>query len=385
MELGADKQQDKSAAGRAGAPGGRKRLLMATANMDLFSDVIDSLRRHFNLVIVNQGWAALEEVRKGSCYAAIVDAGLPEPQGIYVAQRLRRVAYEANVTLPYMMVTATVPSSEDERIKYEQAADRFMAAPLDPANFMNALWGICDIQAEQEWDKLNYVQSSVLKVAKRNLEKIFEGAVETGVVEPALSLECSRALVSAARSNDLNGILVQLRNHHSYSFCHSLKVSAVMTLFGREVGLKDSDLELLAQGGLLHDVGKMVTAKHLLDKPSKLTPEEWEQMRKHVEYSGRILRESGDVPIEAIHIAERHHEKMDGSGYPYGLKGGQMDDPSLISAMVDVYSALTDKRSYKPPFSPEKSVEIMMGMSGHHLEPGFLERFREMVMEGIIE
>ena len=201
----------------------------------------------------------------------------------------------------------------------------------------------------------------------------------------ALSQECSKALVGAARSHDLNGVLTMLRNHHSYSFCHALKVSALMTLFGEQVGLKDGDLELLAQGGLVHDVGKAVTAVHLLDKPGVLDDDEWEVMREHVTHSGRILRASGEVPKEVIHIAERHHEKMDGTGYPYGLKGGQMDDPSLIAMMMDIYSALSDKRSYKKAFPKEKSMEIMSSMAGHHIEPGFFEKFREMVLDGVID
>ena len=132
-------------------------------------------------------------------------------------------------------------------------------------------------------------------------------------------------------------------------------------------------------------MGKTVTAVHLLDKPTLLDDEEWELMREHVNHSGRILRASGSVPQEVINIAERHHEKMDGTGYPNGLKGAQLDDPSLVAMMMDIYSALTDKRSYKEAFSKEKTMEIMGSMAGHHIEPGFFRKFREMVLDGIID
>lgn len=371
--------QDKQAGGQ------RQKLLLASGDLRLFGQVIDPIRDRFDIAMIEQGWAALEMLRKGKYDAAIINADLPGLSGFDVAKRLRRDVEAGEVRAPVLLVSWKDPRMSDPDDEVQEMAEACISAPFDAASFLVALWDVVNTKVERDWDKLNYVQASVLKVTRNNLKSIFGKAALEGKVEPELSVDCSRALVEAAQSNDLNGVLVSLRDHHSYTFVHSLKVAGLMTVFGKEVGLKQGDMELLAQGGLLHDVGKAITGVHLLEKPSRLSPEEWEEMKLHVNHSGRILRASEGIPVEAINIAERHHEKIDGTGYPFGLKGGQMDDLSLISAMMDVYSALNDKRSYKPSLSPQKSIEIMETMAGKHLEPGFFTRFREMVLDGVID
>ena len=157
---------------------------------------------------------------------------------------------------------------------------------------------------------------------------------------------------------------------------------SLMTIFGTQLHLKRGDLETLAKGGHLHEIGKSMTPPGVLDKPGPLTDEEWVVMKMHVTHSGDIMRTDESVPQEILNVAERHHEKVDGTGYPYGLKGAQLDDLSLIAAITDVYSALTDKRSYKPAMGQEKVIEIMKSMRGPHLEEGFLDKFLEMLQDG---
>lgn len=363
----------------------RQKLLLACGDLHIFDGVIDPIRNRFDITMIEQGWAALEMLRKGDYDAAIINADLPGLSGFDVAKRIHRDVAAGEKRPPILLVSWKDPRMSDPDDEVQEMAEACISAPFEPTNFLVHLWDVVNKKVEEKWDELNYVQSSVLKVTRTNLKHLFSTAASTGKVEPGLSVDCSRALVEAAQSNDLNGVLVALRDHHSYSFCHSLKVAGLMTIFGQEVGLKNSDMELLAQGGLLHDVGKAITGVHLLEKPSKLDPDEWEEMKLHVNHSGRILRASAGIPMEAIHIAERHHEKIDGTGYPYGLKGAQMDDLSLISAMMDVYSALVDKRSYKPSLPPRKAIDIMDGMIERHLEPGFYSKFREMVLDGVVD
>ena len=163
---------------------------------------------------------------------------------------------------------------------------------------------------------------------------------------------------------------------------HSLKVASLLTIFGVHTGFPEDDLHVMAQGGLLHDVGKSLTPVDLLDKPSRLSEAEWRIMRQHVDMSMELLGNAENVPEEIVKIAGQHHEKMDGSGYPDGLKGSQIDDLGLITAISDVYSALVDKRAYKDPMDPEEAIKVMEAMCGPHLEPGFLNCFVGMIREG---
>jgi HD-GYP domain-containing protein (c-di-GMP phosphodiesterase class II) len=157
-----------------------------------------------------------------------------------------------------------------------------------------------------------------------------------------------------------------------------------MAVFGLALGMREGDLLLLAQAGLLHDVGKSAIPFEILEKPGPLDRREWHMMRQHPRLSGEILRRNPAFAEDIVRAAENHHERLDGSGYPRALKGIEIDDLSLVCAITDVYGALTDKRAYKRRCSSGEAVEIMRTMTECHLEPSFFVRFEEMVRDGEI-
>ena len=132
---------------------------------------------------------------------------------------------------------------------------------------------------------------------------------------------------------------------------------------------------------MLHDVGKIVTPAQILDKPGKLTEEEWPTMRNHVVRSGELLDAGDDVTKGARIIAEQHHEKIDGTGYPLGLKGAEMNELARMSSIVDIFGALTDARSYKPAFPADKAFAILEDM-GPKIDQNLLAIFRAIFTPG---
>ncbi len=150
-----------------------------------------------------------------------------------------------------------------------------------------------------------------------------------------------------------------MQSHHNYTYVHSMRVATLLTLFAHGLGMKGDDLLIISTGGLLHDVGKLVTPEQILDKPGKLTDEEWPTMRDHVTKSSILLGESSDVTKGALIIAGQHHEKLDGTGYPKGLKGAELNELARMSVIVDIFGALTDQRSYKPAFPTDKAFGIL--------------------------
>ncbi len=160
-----------------------------------------------------------------------------------------------------------------------------------------------------------------------------------------------------------------------------MRVATLLTLFGHGLGMKGEDLLILSTGGLIHDVGKLVTPEQILSKPGKLTDEEWPVMRDHVTRSSELLGKSTDVTKGALIIAGQHHEKIDGSGYPKGLKGGELNELARMSVIVDIFGALTDARSYKPPFPQEKAFGILESMQTQ-IDQDLLKVFRAIFEPG---
>lgn len=259
--------------------------------------------------------------------------------------------------------------------------DAVMPAPFSIGGFVETISLFREASSEKAWATLNPNQQKLLRVTKSLFGKHFSRGNPDEKLSKEIMQESGQAIAAATQSGEIWDILEVLKSHDSYTFVHALKVSSFMTLFGVMLGLKDTDLQLLSQAGLFHDIGKRDTPIDILNFPGKLDEKSWKIMQEHPSISEQILADSFDVPKEIIHVAGRHHEKIDGTGYPRGLKGAEVDDLSAICAIADVYSGLTDKRSYKPPFSTEKTMEIMSSMSGGHLEPHFLDRFIAMIMD----
>jgi putative nucleotidyltransferase with HDIG domain len=167
----------------------------------------------------------------------------------------------------------------------------------------------------------------------------------------------------------------------NYSYVHSLRVATFLSLFGNVLSIKGDDLMTLSSGGLLHDVGKMYIPHEVLNKPGKLTEEEFATMKSHVIHSIEFLNKSPELPKGVIIIAGQHHEKLDGTGYPLGLKGAELNELARMASIIDIFSAITDRRVYKEPVPPDQALKIMGNMKDH-LDQNFLAAFREMLLDG---
>jgi hypothetical protein len=162
---------------------------------------------------------------------------------------------------------------------------------------------------------------------------------------------------------------------------HSQRVTRYAEVIGRALGLEGIELEKLRAAALLHDYGKIAVRDQFLLKPGKLDDREFEYMKAHAEKTGEFLahlvfpQDMRDVPV----IAAQHHERMDGKGYPRGLPAERILLGARIVAAADVFDALTAPRYYKPAYTLEKTLEIMDGMAGDHLDPTVVAAVRRNV------
>lgn len=163
------------------------------------------------------------------------------------------------------------------------------------------------------------------------------------------------ALVSVARLKDAD----------SYTYLHSVAVGALMAMLARQLQLPEEQVRDAALGGLLHDMGKALLPQDVLNKPGKLTEAEFDIVRQHPLHGERLLREGGITQEAVLHIARHHHEKVDGAGYPQRLSGAELPLLTRMSAICDVYDAITSDRPYKAGWDPAESLRRMASWHGH--------------------
>jgi HD-GYP domain-containing protein (c-di-GMP phosphodiesterase class II) len=164
---------------------------------------------------------------------------------------------------------------------------------------------------------------------------------------------------------------------------HLRHVSAYTALIAEGMGLSEREVDNIRYASPLHDIGKVGIPDAILLKPAKLTPEEYEEIKKHTRFGGKILADAESELLGiAYQIAEFHHEKFDGTGYPAGVKGDQIPLYARIMAVADVFDALCMHRVYKPAWTPEKARDLIRGESGKAFDPavvnGFLNSFEKI-------
>ena len=180
---------------------------------------------------------------------------------------------------------------------------------------------------------------------------------------------------SVARNASALISLARLKTADDYSYMHSVAVCAMMIALARQLGFGKEDVRAAGVAGLLHDMGKALLPPAVLNKPGKLTPEEFAIVRSHPELGHRILVSGGNASDVALDVCLHHHEKMDGSGYPEGLSGKNISLHARMGAICDVYDAITSNRPYKAGWDPAESMRKMGEWSGKHFDPVLFQAF----------
>ncbi len=172
------------------------------------------------------------------------------------------------------------------------------------------------------------------------------------------------------------------RDHQTAN--HVKRVSAFSEILAKKAGLPDEQARLIGLATPMYDVGKIGIADEILLKPGKLSAEEFETMKKHVQIGGDILAGSGSKLLElAREIALTHHEKYDGTGYPKGLKGDEIPLAGRIVAITDVFDALTSNRPYKTAWAIDQALNLLTAEKGQHFDPNLVELFLQAMPEMI--
>src|SRR5581483_2688430 len=173
--------------------------------------------------------------------------------------------------------------------------------------------------------------------------------------------------------------LTTLKNYDNYTFTHMVNVSILTMGQARGLGIDGALLREFGLAALMHDIGKVRTPLEVLNKPDKLTDSEFEVMRRHVVDGAEILRETPDMPALAPVVAFEHHLRLDGTGYPYGVKRGSLNVGTMLCSIADVYDAMRSQRRYQQAFPSDRILEVLKRSDGKQFDQHLVRRFVQLL------
>ncbi len=292
----------------------------------------------------------------------LLDVMMPEMDGYQVLAELR--ADPATRDIPVIFVTA-MDATEDEQHGLECGAVDYITKPVRPAIVMARVHTHLELKRARD----------ILSDQNAYLEREVARRMAENQLIQQLSIH---ALARLAETRDPEtGNHLRRTQEYVRTLARGLQDHPRFRHF-----LDNKTIEALAQSAPLHDIGKVGIPDHILLKPGKLTPEEWEIMKTHAELGAKAIEQAekdSAKPVEflaiAKQIARHHHEKWDGSGYPDALSGEQIPIAARLMALADVFDALICKRVYKEAFPPDEARRIIVEGSGKHFDPEVVDTF----------
>lgn len=306
----------------------------------------------------------------------VVDVKL---SGYDIVKRVRTAMDNPSLSeIPSLFILSSLSRVEVVQSTAMGATD-FLTHPFDDSALKNAIAKIANNRIEQSWANLSKTQEAALKVSLKVFEDTFKNVREGIPFSQEDVREGCDLIIQATAEEGLVGWMDAVKEHHNQTYRHSMMVCGFLVSFGMILGVRGSDLQRLSICGLVHDIGKAFIPLNVLDKPGLLTDDDWVIMRSHPEYTRKVMIDS-DCDPDVLDGAIHHHEKIDGTGYPDGLSGDDVSDFARMVAVADVFSGLTEKRSYKASMPALKAFEIMMDMEGH-LDLDLVKAFEPVALD----
>ncbi|MFC1943152.1 HD domain-containing phosphohydrolase [Chloroflexota bacterium] len=309
----------------------------------------------YEVSFAENGIDALVAIERNPPDVILLDVKMPKMNGFEVARCLK--ADEGTKIIPIVMVSAL--SEVEDRVKaIEAGTEDFLSKPVDRNELLARVSSLLKVKEYNDY-MLNHQKELEVEVI-RSTQELSRAFKQIKLVSLDTIYRLSRA--AEYRDDDTGE--------------HIHRISYYSTSMARRMNLDEQFVEHILWASPMHDIGKIGIPDHILLKPDKLKPSEWEIMKQHTTMGAEILVDPRtDFVKLARTIALSHHEKWDGSGYPQGIKGSDIPLAARIVALADVFDALTSKRPYKDSFSFEKAMAIIQDGRGSHFDPQIVDSF----------
>jgi HD-GYP domain-containing protein (c-di-GMP phosphodiesterase class II) len=269
-------------------------------------------------------------------------------------------------------------SQEDIERLIDNAVDTLFIHKKDKKNFRNYLEDNLETLLKSEEIPLQRKAEALHESAINVIQDVFDNP------RSGASIKRSKEVIShtvdfilAAPQSFVN--LLKIRKHDYYTYTHSVNVCTFLVSLSQANGIQDKKiLEAVGEGGLLHDLGKSQIPSAIINKPGKLVKAEWEIMMQHPAFGVEIAKETRQINPISLTIIGQHHERPQGTGYPRGLKGSELDIYARMASIVDVYDAITTNRSYSTARSAMEAAHFLLEHKEDFNEP-LLKTFIKML------
>jgi putative nucleotidyltransferase with HDIG domain len=352
----------------------RRRLLLASDNTDQSQELARILRSVSEVDTVST--SDLPDTPADQISGIVVDINLRSAESVQrVRNKLRGQGYRA---MPRLFVLADALHHGSMQAWALGATDT-ISRPFDAQGILQRIQAAFpDSHGYDETDRGKALNRGVA-AAHEVMVKIFNKLPAGVPLKFSDIVEAENKILKAMKHASLRQWLTAVGCHHKDSYRHSLFVTGFAVAFAQHMGMREDDQRRLTRAALLHDVGKAFVPVAILDKPGKLTEEEMAEVRKHPRLGYDALAAQGGFPPEMLDVVLHHHEFLDGSGYPDGLRGDRISDIVRLTTIVDIYSALVEARAYRVPFTHAKAFAIMEQMKDK-LDPHLLQAFRPVTL-----
>ena len=352
----------------------KRRLLLASDNTDQSQELARILRSVSEVDTVST--SDLPDAPADQISGIVVDINLRSAESVQrVRNKLRGQAYRA---MPRLFVLADALHHGSMQAWALGATDT-ISRPFDAQGILQRIQAAFpDGHGYDETDRGKALNRGVA-AAHEVMVKIFNKLPAGVPLKFSDIVEAENKILKAMKHASLRQWLTAVGCHHKDSYRHSLFVTGFAVAFAQHMGMREDDQRRLTRAALLHDVGKAFVPVSILDKPGKLTEEEMAEVRKHPRLGYDALAAQGGFPPEMLDVVLHHHEFLDGSGYPDGLRGDRISDIVRLTTIVDIYSALVEARAYRVPFTHAKAFAIMEQMKDK-LDPHLLQAFRPVTL-----
>ena len=227
-------------------------------------------------------------------------------------------------------------------------------------------------------EEMAAAKETLAKAKQATMEMLQEARMGNSVTAKDVAPIVDEISQSVSRNSNAMLTVTRMKSKDDYTYLHSVAVCALMIALGKQINYQ-GDFHSLGMAGLLHDVGKMAIPDEVLNKPGKLTDEEFDIVKNHPVSGWEILKNSDDVDEIALDVCLHHHERVDGKGYPDKLSGDKLSLVARMAAVCDVYDAITSNRCYKDGWAPADALKKMAEWKDGHFDEQIFQAFVKTV------